>query len=33
VVAYIDFNKAFDSVSHTKPLAKLNAYGIRVIED
>ena len=29
VVAYIDFSRAFDSVSHTKLLAKLYVYGIR----
>jgi len=28
VVAYIDFRKAFDSVSHKKLLAKMYYYGI-----
>jgi len=28
-VAYIDFSRAFDSVSHNKLLAKLHTYGIR----
>ena len=28
-VAYIDFSRAFDSVSHNKLLAKLHSYGIR----
>ena len=28
-MAYIDFSRAFDSVSHNKLLAKLHTYGIR----
>ena len=28
IVAYIDYSKAFDTVSHTKLLSKLTAYGI-----
>jgi len=28
-IAYIDFSRAFDSVSHTKLLARLHSYGIR----
>jgi len=28
-VAYIDFSRAFDSVSHPKPVHKLKSYGIR----
>ena len=29
VVVYIDFSKAFDVVSHTKLIARLNSYGTR----
>jgi len=29
VVAYIDFSKAFDVVSHPKLFARLHSYGIR----
>jgi len=29
IVAYIDFSRAFDTVSHKKLLAKLYTYGIR----
>ena len=29
---FIDFNKAFDTISYAKPLQKLNAYGIRNVE-
>ena len=29
---FINFSKAFDTISHAKPLQKLNAYGIRKVE-
>jgi len=29
VVVYIDFSKAFDVVSHSKLIARLNSYGVR----
>jgi len=29
IVAYIDFSKAFDVVSHSKLFARLQSYGIR----